>query len=154
MAQQLSLCDVPFVWAARIEPDRDRAGAPLELIPPARYEKAATTPLNPYGAGPFCRFTIKGLPQTSGAYAVTVGGKVVYAGKAPDLAERWGPRGYAAIQPRNCFVGGQSTNCKVNHHILLAARNSEAIELWIHETDRPNEVEGRLIRRLNPPWNG
>lgn len=92
-------------------------------MPQDRYTKAATTPLNPSGAGPFCRFKVTGLPSSSGVYVVTVDGGVVYVGRAENLSERWGQRGYAPIQPRNCFVGGQSTNCKINHRVLMASRD-------------------------------
>jgi hypothetical protein len=153
MARQLSLVGTVFTWAAQIDPDRDESGKPIELMPQDRYAKAATTRLNPNGAGPFCRFTIKGLPQISGVYAVTVGGDHVYIGKTQNLEERWGPRGYAAIHPRNCFVGGQSTNCKVNNRLLLATMEGRAIELWFHVTDSPGALEARLIHRLEPPWN-
>jgi len=153
MVSQRAILEFPFTWAAQIEPNRDASGQPIELMPQNRYAKAATTPLNPNGAGPFCRFTVKNLSQSSGVYAVTVEGQLVYVGKGQNLAERWGPRGYSAIHPRNCYVGGQSTNCKVNHRILVAAHRNRTIELWIHETDQPTAVESRLIRSLDPPWN-
>ena len=123
MARKLDLLNVPFTWAARIEPDRDVSGAPVELMPQDRYAKAATTPLNPNGEGPFCRFKVEDLPGSPGVYALTVDGDLVYVGKGQNLMERWGPRGYAAIHPRNCFVGGHSTNCKINHRVLVAARS-------------------------------
>jgi hypothetical protein len=153
VAKQLNLAGTAFVWAARIDPDRDASGRPIELMPQDRYSKASTTPLNPNGAGPFCRFTVADLPTSPGVYALTVDGDVAYVGKGQNLSERWGPRGYAAIHPRNCFVGGQSTNCKVNHRILLAARSNAAIELWIHVTEQHAALESSLIRSLDPLWN-
>ena len=59
----------------------------------------------------------------------------------------------ATISPKSCFKGGQSTNCKVNHAILLAAREGERIDLWLHQTDDPRPLEARLIRELAPSWN-
>ena len=69
------------------------------------------------------------------------------------LAATLGPSGYAQIQPRNCFKGGQSTNCKVNHRILLAAQDGLAVRLWIRQTASPGPLEERLIAKLAPPWN-
>lgn len=150
----LNLGGKTFRHVARISPEEGPDGKPLELMPQDRYRDAASTPLNPHGGGPFCRFSVPGLPVAPGVYAVTVERRPVYVGIATkSLRERWGPRGYAQIQPRNCFKGGQSTNCKVNHAILLAARRGRRIDLWVHETGTPRPLEARLIPELGPPWN-
>ena len=148
------LPDSGFVHTAAIEPEGDSDGVPLEFMPQSRYRLAKTMPLNRHGKGPFCRFRVKGLPPSSGVYALTVDGAVAYIGKAEHLAQRWGPQGYGNISPRNCYVGGQSTNCKINAYILLSKRAGRRIDLWIHETSQPGPVEARLIRELDPPWNG
>ena len=148
------LLDYVFIHADVIEPDRGDDGSPLEFMPQSRYELAETTRLNRYGEGPFCRFTVKGLPTTSGVYALTVDGVVAYVGKADNLTQRWGPQGYGNISPRNCYVGGQSTNCKVNNYILLCTREDRRTDLWIHETSDAGSVEAKVIRELDPPWNG
>ena len=148
------LLDYVFIHADVIEPDRDDDGAPLEFMPQSRYEGAENTRLNRYGEGPFCRFTVKDLPSTSGVYALTVDGVVAYVGKADNLTQRWGPQGYGNISPRNCYVGGQSTNCKVNNYILLCTREDRRTDLWIHETSDAGSVEAKVIRELDPPWNG
>ena len=123
-------------------------------MPQGRYYAAETTRLNRHGHGPFCRFSVAGLPAASGVYAVTVAQQLAYVGIATkSLRERWGPRGYAEIQPRNCFRGGQSTNCKVNHAILRATQRGLAVHLWIHRTATPRSLETRLIAELAPPWN-
>lgn len=150
----LTLGGHAFVHTAAIEPERGPGGILVEFMPQSRYAHADTTPLNRYGQGPFCRFDIPGLPATSGVYVVTVDDALAYLGISVDLAQRWGPMGYANISPRNCFVGGQSTNCKVNHYILLAARDGRRVDLWIHEGPDPAPIETSLIRRLDPPWNG
>ncbi len=153
-SQVARLLDYVFVHAAVIEPDRGADGALLEFMPQSRYERAKTTQLNRYGAGPFCRFAVKNLPPASGVYALAIDAVVAYIGIANDLAQRWGPQGYVTISPRNCYVGGQSTNCKVNSSILRAARDGRRIDLWIHETSEAEPVEARLIHELDPAWNG
>ena len=149
----LTLGGRAFEHAARISPEASPDGKPLEEMPQRRYRAAASTPLNRHGHGPFCRFSVAGLPATSGAYAVTVEQNLVYVGIATDLKRRWGPSGYAQIQPRNCFKGGQSTNCKVNHAILTAVRDGLVVRLWIHRTANPRPLEALLIAELAPPWN-
>ena len=150
----IDLLGFDFIHAATIEPEREPDGALREFMPQSRYAHADTTPLNRFGQGPFCRFDVRGLPPTSGVYAITVDDALAYVGIAVDLARRWGPMGYARISPKNCFVGGQSTNCKVNHHIMLAVRDGRRVDLWIHERSDPAPIEASLIRRLDPPWNG
>lgn len=153
VAGALSLGGRSFRRAGSIEPVREPGGAIREDLPQGRYANTGGLGLNAHGDGPFCEFSVPGLPAAPGVYAVTVGGAVVYVGISVDLRQRWSPMGYGRISPRNCFEGGQSTNCKVNHAILLQARAGRAIELWIHETAEPRRLEAQLIRDLAPPWN-
>jgi hypothetical protein len=61
--------------------------------------------------------------------------------------------GYGLISPRNCFVGGQSTNCRVNALILEAAKQGLRIEILFCETKRRFELEAQILRQLRPEWN-
>lgn len=149
----LSLGGRAFRRAGAVEPVREPGGAIREEMPQGRYANTGGLGLNAHGDGPFCEFSVPGLPSAPGVYAVTVASAVVYVGISVDIRQRWGPMGYGRISPRNCFEGGQSTNCKVNHAILLESRAGRAIELWIHETAEPRPLEARLIRDLDPPWN-
>ena len=150
----LTLGGHDFEWIAEIAPDAAPNGEPLEYMPQERYAKAKEKPLNKHGYGPFCRFSIPGLPTRPGLYAVTVARRLVYVGIAKkNLRQRWGASGYAEIQPVNCFRGGQPTNCRINHAILLAVREKQAVELWIRHESNPRPLEALLIRELNPPWN-
>ena len=149
----LSLGGVAFRFVAEIRPAADANGLPVEERPHLRFDNTRGLPLNRHGDGPFCRFSVSGLPERPGVYAVTAARGLAYVGIANDLRERWSARGYARIHPRNCFRGGQSTNCKVNHAILTAARGGRPILLWIHETVSPRRLEERLIRVFEPPWN-
>jgi hypothetical protein len=142
-----------FRHAGRLDALRDASGAVRVVMPQAQYAKAATTRLNPHGVGPFCDLVVPRLPHEPGVYGVTIAGSLVYVGIAVDLTDRWGPRGYSRIHPRNCFVGGQSTNCKVNAALTGALQAGRGCDLWIHITDRARAIEERLIRELNPPWN-
>ena len=150
----LVLLGQPFIWVARIQPETRKDGIPRTDMPQKRYANAAQKRLNRHGAGPFCRFDVNDLPDTSGIYAVTLNGKLAYVGIAvKSLKQRWGSQGYGRISPRNCYVGGQSTNCKINHAILRAVRQKQIVDLWIHEMEWPRTLERHLIRELDPPWN-
>lgn len=143
-----------FGWIGAIEPDRDSFGVVREFMPQSRYRNARASPINEHGAGPFCRFTVARGVHSPGVYVLTVNGQTMYVGKCRDLAERFGPRGYGAIQPKNCFVGGQSTNCKINNLVLRHAKRGQTIELWFHTTDEATSVERDLIVETRAPWNG
>lgn len=156
--------DGPRTWAvhqfahvARVDVERDPAGEPLALLPQARYAGASSTPLNRHGAGPFCRLRLPPLPAVAGAYVLSVDAAPVYVGICADLRERWGPRGYAIISPKNCFEGGQSTNCKVNAAILRSVREGHRVDLHVTSVDTGKEgrraIEVELIAALAAPWN-
>ena len=146
----LTLCGHDFEWVAEIAPDTGSNGQPVEYMPQQNYAKAKEKPLNKHGRGPFCRFSIPGLPKDPGLYAVTVGRQLAYVGIAKNLRQRWSPLGYAVIQPVNCFRGGQPTNCKINHAILLAVREGQVVELWIRWHNNPRPMEAAFDRRTRP----
>ena len=142
-----------FKHIGLIEPERDSNGAIREFMPQSQYRNVRALPLHDHGAGPFCRFTAARGIHKAGVYVITFARRPAYVGKCCDLALRFGPQGYGAIQPRNCFVGGQSTNCKVNNLILQAARRGQGMELWFHATSEPASVERDIIVKIRPPWN-
>jgi hypothetical protein len=136
-----------------IEPERDPLGLVRMLEPQTRYAKAATTPLHHYGVGPFCRFSVSGLPASAGVYVVTLEDEPVYVGECQNLAQRWGLSGYGSIQPRNCYRGGQETNCRINNLIYDASTQSGNLLLWFTEIGERKAVENELKRKLRPRWN-
>ena len=91
--------------------------------------------------------------EVAGVYLLAVKNRAAYVGKCQSLSERWS-KGYGSIQPRNCFVGGQSTNCKVNATILVAARAQIAVDLWFRVDADRSRTETQIIHELQPPWNG
>ena len=52
---------------------------------------------------------------------------------------------YGSISPKNCYVGGQSTNCKVNNYIYGAAKSGKKLELYIYVTQNYIQVEKQLL---------
>ena len=68
-----------------------------------------------------------------------------------------GPRGYGTISPRNCFKGGQETNCRINNLILLTSKSGIELALWFYEIEGGKQervaVERELVQALKPTWN-
>ena len=85
----MDLRGLSFVWTARIEPERDSCGEPLEFLPQSRYANSASSRLHPHGGGPFGRFKLHGLPSSSCLYVVTLEGELAYVGIAGNFAVRW-----------------------------------------------------------------
>jgi hypothetical protein len=149
-----SLLDLRFAFIGAIEPKADATGKILEVLPQSRYLNSRNLPLHGHGSGPFCEFRLVGLSHEAGVYALVQDAMTVYIGECVDLAERFGPRGYGTIHPRNCFQRGQPTNCKINNRILEAAKRNLVTEVWFLPTPDRKRVESELLRRYRPPWNG
>jgi hypothetical protein len=152
-----SFSDWEFDLIGPVELDRDPSSALLELMPQARYREAASSKLHRYGAGPFCRFRIARGRRHAGLYVLTLNDEPVYAGECANLDMRWGPNGYGGISPRNCYHGGQQTNCRINALILASAKQGGILRLWFAaldaDTDSRRDAETKLIQALTPVWN-
>jgi hypothetical protein len=145
------IAGLEFRLVGNIEPACDANERIIEFTPQAGYRDAANRRLHQYGNGPFCKFRTK-TNYGEGVYAFIVGDDVKYVGECEDLASRMN-NGYGNISPRNCFEGGQSTNCRVNGLVLQAAARGRRITLWFHATDNRKAVEADVLRAVQPPWN-
>jgi hypothetical protein len=141
-----------FEWAGNVEPLRDPAGAIVEFAPQALYNNVRNLPLNRYGAGPFCRFKIPKRLQGCGVYIMVAGNDIRYVGECADFVARFNA-GYGNISPKNCYRGGQETNCRLNNLIYLATVAGEQISLWFLQTERYKLIEQELRRHCSAPWN-
>ncbi len=149
---RLQIGQYDFERVCAIEPVRNSDGSISEFMPQSRYRNAGHIPLNRHGAGPFCKFKITNGRKVCGVYAITVEDRVKYIGECTDLSSRYNV-GYGTISPRNCFVGGQETNCRLNNLILLAARGGARLSLWFLPTDEYKAVEHELRASEKPEWN-
>jgi hypothetical protein len=157
MKASRTFADRDFEHLGIIALDRDYDGEIRTFLPQSNYHDARVTPLHAYGAGPFCRFRIARKRRDTGLYVLTLDDVPVYAGECVDVGRRWGPNGYGGISPRNCFRGGQPTNCRVNAAILVEALQRRRIDLWFAPFsgthDERLRAETALIRTLDPAWN-
>ncbi len=111
--------------------------------------------LNPYGDGVYCRFRMERGPFSSkkGLYCYCIAGRLVYVGRSIDPFEKRINQGYGTIHPKNCFLDGQSPNCRLN---ALIAENVSAVSFFVCPLNDDAEIdrlERRLIQMLRPHWN-
>lgn len=153
MTSEFRLAEYTFTFVEAITPERAASGAIQEFSPQKRYRKAATAPLHKYGHGTFCKFRISVPMGLVGVYTLIVDGAVYYVGECVDLGKRFN-MGYGNISPRNCYEGGQMTNCRINQHILNVSKVGGRVNLYFHPTAQRKAVEDQLIAHYSPPWNG
>ena len=149
----LEIQDHTFDYTCEIIPDLNEEGGVIEILPQSQYENKKNLGLNKFGEGPFCKFTIdRKHSGKTGVYVILVNNVIQYVGECDDFFKRFG-MGYGNISPRNCFEGGQSTNCRINSDILSVFKLKKSIQLYFLETDDRFRIEHEIIINLNPPWN-
>jgi len=141
-----------FNQICTIEPEHNSNGLIKQYMPQSRYNNKNKLPLNRYGKGPFCKFRIPNNHTVSGVYAIVVESKVKYIGECLNLSFRYN-MGYGIISPRNCFKGGQETNCRVNNLVYHAANAGRKISLCFLQTKDYKAVENKLRANMEPEWN-
>lgn len=141
-----------FDYVCTIELEREESGVFREHMPQERYAKRDEVPLNRYGSGPFGKFKIPRNFKVPGVYALTIDGALKYVGEAANLSARYNA-GYGNISPKNCYKGGQETNCRLNNLIYGAVSQGAIVELWFHPTDGYKALEIELRANLKPEWN-
>jgi hypothetical protein len=127
-------------------------GAIAEYSPQQRYRNKNNLALHKNGKGSFCRFRIPGNARSCGVYIITVGMAPQYVGECRNLSARFNT-GYGQISPRNCFVGGQETNCHINARILSEAKVGNRISLWFLTTESYKATEKKLRTAFRWNWN-
>lgn len=149
--KEKNLLNYIFTYVCEIEPARNIDGTIKEFFPEKNYKQKYE--LHKYGKGPFCRFSIPiKWSGIMGVYAIYFNDELRYIGQCIDLAKRYN-LGYGQIQPRNCFIKGQSTNCKINKVILDSVKNKIKVDLYFYETNLYDEVESTLIEYYKPVLN-
>lgn len=149
----LKIDNLEFDKICDIIPYLDQDGKPKEYLPQNRFSNNRNLKLHQYGQGPFCRFTINSSHSgRSGVYIIMIDKKISYVGECEDLFRRFSS-GYGNISPRNCFQGGQPTNCRMNNQILQFYKAGSKIELYFIESTNRFQVEHDLISKYTPAWN-
>ena len=151
MRDMLEICGYEFKRICSISPDRDGSRV-MRCEPQAGYKNVNRLNLHGYGSGAFCRYRIPTEYQLCGVYIVSMNDTPVYVGECRNLSQRHNT-GYGQISPRNCYVGGQQTNCRINQLILKAAESESSIALWFLQTDLHKTIEAELRTKQPLDWN-
>ena len=142
-----------FSLGSVIDLRRSPDGTPLLEYPHLRFDNVKNVELNKYGAGPFVTLILTPPPpKAQGVYAVVADStQVMYIGQAANtIRQRWA-MGAAKISPRNCFDGGQPTNCHLNTLVRRAVADGRSLELYVLTTPEYDSIERTLIATLQPP---
>lgn len=141
-----------FGFVCWIMPETEADGSIRRVRPQGRYRNSNGRGLHPYGDGEFCRFTVPRGYTDQGVYVLTVSDRVVYIGECEGLSIRFNA-GYGNISPRNCFEGGQQTNCRLNKLIKETVLSGGRVGLLFHKTTLRKTIESELIAAFGPEWN-
>lgn len=124
-----------------------------EYTPQNRYKKYGKSKLHKYGGGKFCHFHVN-VGQDQGTYILTVNDIPYYVGECVNLYKRFNS-GYGNISPRNCYEGGQQTNCRINKNILKELKEGKKILLYFYKNQDRKNIESKVISQLGTRryWN-
>jgi hypothetical protein len=139
------ICGYQFRLVATLKPERDDCGKLREYNPRDKYGRHLSD-------APFCKFVFPDAFHISGVYGIYVDDRIVYIGETNRLSRRFGPGEYGEIVAPDP-VDSQTTNRRVNHGILEAARVGSRVNVWFHQTAERHNVEALIIGRLDLPWN-
>ncbi|QBP43187.1 GIY-YIG nuclease family protein [Paenisporosarcina antarctica] len=146
----IQISDFSFNFICFITPKKNSHDEIQTFFPQNMFNNNESLALHQYGQGPFCSFTISTKSIKEGVYLLKINDDITYLGECENLSKRFNS-GYGNISPRNCFIGGQSTNCRINNKIYEVA--NEKVKIYFYETNNRFEVERELIMKLKPIWN-
>lgn len=156
MEKSIYIGEYKFDYCSEIKPQKDAEGVIIQYNPKDKYNNVKNLPLNKHGHKLFCKFSVSEISSKSGVYALFIDDDniPIYIGRASNLKKRWSFQQYGSISPKNCFKGGQSTNCKINAFICNCVLNGHIIKLFCLATDKYIEIEKELIEWIKPKLNG
>ncbi len=150
-AKTLTVLGYQFCYLQEIIPELDARGCIVKYYPQDRYDNNKNLQLSKFSDGAFCRFSIN-AGDWPGVYLWVVDNRIIYIGETDDLKGRFNI-GYGNISPRNCYVSGQSTNCKMNKVVLDLFEQGKRVSLFFYETTDYKRVELELLRKIVTPNN-
>jgi hypothetical protein len=150
-AKTMQVCGYTFSYLQDLIPDCDTAGKVIKYYPQNDYDNKKGLPLSYHGKGAFCRFSIQ-ADDWPGVYLWVIDGQIIYIGETAGLRQRFN-MGYGNISPRNCYIGGQSTNCKMNKVVLGNFERGKTVGLYFYQTTDYKRVEMDLLNQIYTPYN-
>lgn len=149
--KSMKVCGYEFRYLQDLLPQCSEAGKVIKFYPQKDYNNKNNLPLSFHGEGAFCRFSIK-TEDCPGVYLWVVDKQIIYIGETAGLRKRFNV-GYGNISPRNCYVGGQSTNCKMNKVVLNMYEQGKIVSLYFYYTTDYKRVELDLLGKINTMYN-
>lgn len=146
----LLVCGYRFDFIQELIPE-NAGGKAVAFYPQQDYNNLKKLPLHQHGSGAFCKFRIKAT-STAGVYLWVIQDAIVYIGETADFAKRFNI-GYGNISPRNCFEGGQLTNCKMNKIAMKAYDAGNPVKIFFYATDKFKQVELVLLSQNKTIYN-
>jgi hypothetical protein len=147
----LNILGFDFRLIQQLLPQCDDDGRITKFYPQNAYNNKNNLPLLYHGSGAFCRFSIQ-AGNWQGVYLWIVNGEIIYIGETENLRSRFNT-GCGYIAPRNCYVGGQSTNCKMNKVVMSLFEQGQKIDLYFYDTPNYKQVELVLLRKIKTQYN-
>jgi hypothetical protein len=149
--EEMKVCGYTFRFLQEIIPECDENGKLIDYCPQGDYHGKDKKGLNKNGDGAFCHFSIH-ADDVAGVYLWVVEGEIIYIGETVKLWQRFNS-GYGEIRPVNCYVGGQSTNCKMNKVVRTLFLEGKRVLLYFFQTNENKRVELELLRQIRTRYN-
>lgn len=149
--EPITFCGYKFIFVQQLCPEWGLNGAIKKFHPQDQYDNLRKLSLLPDGNGAFCRFSIE-ADEVPGVYLWVLDGKVIYIGETSQLRRRFN-MGYGNISPRNCYLGGQSTNCRMNKVVMELFEIGKIIDLYFYETYDHKRMELELLNKVRTKYN-
>lgn len=149
--KSMRVCGYELYYLQDLLPVCNESGNVKKFYPQNDYNNKKNLPLSYRGEGAFCRFSIK-AENWPGVYLWVVDEQIIYIGETAGLRQRFN-MGYGNISPRNCYVGGQSTNCKMNKVVLSKYEQGKIVSLYFYNTMDYKRVELDLLRKIKTMYN-
>ncbi len=150
-SETIVVCGYEFHFIQKLIPECDAQGNVVKYYPQNKFDNRKRLPLSQHGAGAFCRFSIN-AGDWPGVYLWVVDDQIIYIGETAGLKQRFNI-GYGIISPRNCYAGGQSTNCKMNKVVLDQYELGKTVNLYFHAATEYKQIELELLRQIRAPYN-
>jgi hypothetical protein len=109
--------------------------------------------LNEHGDKRFCRFSLTSRGNCKGIYCFAVSNEIKYIGRCMNSFSKRINAGYGRISPKNCFIDGQATNCRINS---LINSNSQNLTFGIYKMENSLEIvalEKKILSKVSLEWN-
>lgn len=136
-----------FIFVAKIMPQKNEDGTIRETVFQSDCEK------NKYGDGPFCSFEIDFSNVLEGVYIFCLGNEIQYIGESKNLNRQFND-GFGRIEEINTTTKGRSTNCKLNHAVLVEAQNGKLFDIFVFETSNHKEIKKEILADFSESYHG